>query len=129
MAVDDDDNLYVTDFKLLGLISIGSNETIRKITPEGKVTTIAGTLGIKGSAAGQGASAQFDDPMGMWMGQSNVIYIADTRNSTIRKITPDGVASTFAGVAGKAGKTDGLSSEALFAPLGPLRETRQATRT
>lgn len=84
VAVDSADNLYVTD-----------GYTIRKITPGGVVTTIAGTAGKSGYVDGSGSAARFYDPRDIAIDRANNLYVSDGR--TIRKVTPDGVVSTVAG--------------------------------
>ena len=110
VAVDSTGNSYVADTY---------NHTIRKITPAGLVTTLAGTADTKGSADGTGSAAQFSFPQGMAMGSSGNVYVADTGNSTIRLITPAGVVVTIAGIANSRGVTDGASTVARFYnPMG-----------
>ena len=110
VAVVADGTLYVTD---------ADNQTIRKITPTGVVTTLAGTAGRKGSTDGVGAAARFNLPHGIAMDANGVVYVADTFNHTIRKITPAGSVTTLAGTAGRKGSTDGLGTTALFnSPAG-----------
>ncbi len=104
VAVDDAGNVYVADMY-----------TIRKITPAGVVSTLAGTPRHAGSADGTGASARFSDQnKGLAVDKEGNVYVTDTYNNTIRKITPAGVVTTVAGTAGQAGATDGLGAEALF---------------
>ena len=91
VAVDGAGNVYVADT---------NNDTIRKITPAGVVTTLAGTAGQAGSADGTGAAARFDNPEGVAVDAAGNVYVADTGNDTIRKITPAGVVTTLAGAAG-----------------------------
>ena len=105
MALDRSGNLYVADT---------SNNTIRKITPAGVVTTLAGTAGVSGSADGTGPAAQFDSPRGVAVDGNGNVYVADTFNSIIRKITPAGVVTTLAGMANVGGTTDGTGSAARF---------------
>jgi sugar lactone lactonase YvrE len=91
-----------------------ANNTIRKITPAGVVTTLAGTAGVTGSNNGTGAAAQFNSPQGIIADGSGNVYVADTGNDTIRMITAAGVVTTLAGTAGAAGSTDGTGSAARF---------------
>ena len=105
IAVDTDGNAYLVD---------AGNNTIRKTTPEGLVTTLAGTAGKPGSADGTGTAASFDGPEGIAVDASGNIYVADTYNDTIRKVTSDGVVSTLAGTAGTSGSADGTGATASF---------------
>ena len=110
VAADSAGNIYVADT---------GNQTIRKITPAGVVSTFAGSAGIIGSADGMGSAARFNNPYGVALDGSGNIYVADTVNETIRKITPTGVVSTLAGLAGSIGNADGVGSAArFFAPIG-----------
>ncbi|VDA99012.1 FIG01132568: hypothetical protein, partial [Olavius algarvensis spirochete endosymbiont] len=79
-------NVYVVDH---------GNHRIRKITPEGVVSTLAGT-GTRGHADGIGTEAQFDYPTGVAVDSEGNVYVADHGNHRIRKITPAGVVSIFA---------------------------------
>ncbi|MDI1247906.1 MAG: immunoglobulin domain-containing protein [Lacunisphaera sp.] len=90
------------------------NHTVRKITPAGAVTTFAGTAGLPGSADGTGDAARFDSPQGIVADAAANLYITDTGNHTIRKITPAGVVTTLAGLAGVTGNTDGTGGAARF---------------
>lgn len=106
LAVDRANNVYVADFE---------NHAIRKITPQGVVSTLAGSLGRAGNADGTGASAQFNTPSGLAMDADDNLYVADRGNHTIRKVTPAGVVTTVAGRAGSAGNTDAaIGAGALF---------------
>src|ERR1700690_1660972 len=113
VAADSLGNVYVTD---------SGNDTIRKITPDGVVTTIAGQVGAKGSADGTGTNASFNLPTGIAIDANGYLYVADQFNDTIRKITPAGpnwAVSTLAGQVGMAGLIDGLGTNAEFAtPTG-----------
>ena len=99
---------------------------IRTITPAGVVTTLAAGLG-NGSNDGTGSATQFDNPRGLAVDNSTGnVYMADQNNHTIRKITPSGVVTTFAGLAGNTGSTDGTGSAARFNLLEAWRSTLRA---
>ena len=105
VAVDAAGNVYVAD---------NGNETIRKIAPTGVVSPFAGLTGSPGSTDGAGSSARFNSPFGIAVDAAGNVYVADRGNHTIRKITPAGVVSTLAGLAGSAGSTDGAGNTARF---------------
>lgn len=98
-------NVYVADT---------SNNTIRKITPDGNVTTFAGTPGVQGAADSTNVPPLFRLPYGIAADSNENIYVADEGNSTIRKIASDGTVSTFAGLARSFGSADGTNSTARF---------------
>jgi hypothetical protein len=101
-------NVYVADT---------NNHRIRKITPMGIVTTLAGS-GTADFADGAGAEASFNQPQGVAVDNSGNVYVADTLNHRIRKITPMGVVTTLAG-SGTAAFADGAGAEASFnQPMG-----------
>ena len=104
-AVDIAGNLYVAD---------SYNHVIRKITPGGAVTTLAGSPGTAGSTDGTGDAALFNCPSGVAVDGTGNVYVGDTHNDTIRKITPAGVVTTLAGSPGNAGYADGTGSAAMF---------------
>ena len=105
VAVDSAGNVYVADT---------GNHTIRKVTPAGVVTTLAGLAGSSGSADGTGSAARFNYPPGVAVDSAGNVYVADTGNHTIRKVTPAGVVTTLAGLAGSSGSADGTGSAARF---------------
>jgi hypothetical protein len=110
VAVDNAGNVYVAD---------DGNNTIRKITPCGVVSTLAGLAGSSGSANGTGSAARFSQPFGLTVDSAGNVYVADRDNHLIRKVTPAGVVTTLAGLAGSSGSTDGTGSAARFNfPLG-----------
>ena len=78
------------------------------------VTTLAGTAGVAGSSDGTGAAARFRLPAGVAADSADNLYLADAGNNTIRKITPAGVVSTLAGMAGVTGSADGMGAAARF---------------
>jgi DNA-binding beta-propeller fold protein YncE len=81
LAVDGAGTVYVAD---------SGNHTIRTITPEGMVRTLAGMAGKPGLANGWATNALFNTPMGVAVDSSNNVYVADTGNRLLRRITPDG---------------------------------------
>ena len=95
---DSQNNLFISD---------QSNHKIRKITPDGTVTTFAGS-GAIGSAEGIGTAASFYYPAGMAVDANDNLLVADYGNNKIRKITPNGTVSTFAGT-GVAGAAEGTT--------------------
>jgi arabinan endo-1,5-alpha-L-arabinosidase len=99
-------NVYVADT---------DNDTIRKLTPAGVVSTLAGTAGAAGSADGSGGAVRFNGPSGIAADTAGSLYVADTLNLTVRKITPAGAVSIVAGMAGVSGSADGVGSAARFA--------------
>jgi hypothetical protein len=108
ITIDSSNNLYASDT---------GNKTIRKITPAGVVTTIAGTAGSSGSTDAAGSSARFNSPWDIDIDAAGNLYIADRGNNSIRKLTLSGAtytASTIAGSAGSPGSTDGTGSAARF---------------
>jgi hypothetical protein len=86
LTVDPSGNLYVAD---------RSNACIRKVTPDGGVSTFAGVAGTTGSLDGPATVARFVDPNGIALGPNNYLYVSDQH--CIRKIGPDGVVTTIAG--------------------------------
>jgi sugar lactone lactonase YvrE len=110
-AADGAGNIYVAD---------SYNQTIRKITAAGAVTTLAGTAGMQGSTDATGASARFFQPGDVVADASGTLYVADTGNHTIRRITAAGVVTTFAGLAGSSGSANGSGSSARFNTPGGI---------
>jgi sugar lactone lactonase YvrE len=110
MVTDANGDLFVAD---------SQNHAIRKITTNGVVTVFAGQLGVAGTRDGTGTNAQFNTPSGLAFDALGNLYVADTANHTIRKITPAAAVSTIAGIAGFGGYADGAAGTAQFSsPLG-----------
>ena len=102
VAVDAVGNVYVAD----------TTNKIRKISPDGTVTTLAGT-GDRGSTDGPANTATFKSPTGVTVDAVGNVYVADTDNYKIRKVSPDGNVTTLAGT-GTAGSADGPANTATF---------------
>jgi sugar lactone lactonase YvrE len=114
IQVDDEGFLYVGDY---------NNHTIRRITPTGDVSTLAGLADVPGSDNGPVAQARFKYPHTCLPDGQGNIYVADLGNHAIRKISADGFVSTFAGLPGSGGTNDGLGTLARFAsPWGLVFE-------
>ena len=110
IARDHNGNIFIADI---------ANNTIRKITPDGMVTTFAGLAGTSGTNDGAANVARFNSPNGITVDSAGIVYVADTSNHTIRKITPDGTVTTIAGSAGVSGTKNGLGAAARFnTPVG-----------
>ena len=110
MAVDGTGNLYVADW---------ANNTVRKMTSAGRVTTLAGLAGDAGYADGAGNAARFAHPVGVAVDSVGNLYVTDHGANTVRKVTPAGVVTTLAGSAGNAGSADGTNNAARFSgPYG-----------
>ena len=105
VSVDGNGNLYVADT---------SNHTIRKVTQGGEVTTLAGLAGTPGASDGNGSGARFNNPGGVTVDSYGNVFVADTNNHTIRKISSTGLVTTFAGSAGIIGSGDGPGNAARF---------------
>ncbi|HJV89937.1 MAG TPA: immunoglobulin domain-containing protein [Holophagaceae bacterium] len=95
------------------LVADTYNHTIRRITTAGVVTTVAGLPGQPGATNGAVAVATFSNPSGVAVNASGTIFVADYGNSTVRAIS-GGMVTTFAGVSGTKGSTDGVPTTATF---------------
>jgi len=104
-AVDAAGNVYVAD---------ETNHTVRKISLQNEVTTVAGQAGVPGYRDGVGKDAQFSGPAGLAVDAAGNIYVGDSVNAVIRMITPDGNVTTIAGEHGQHAVVDGIGSEARF---------------
>ncbi|MCC6445634.1 MAG: hypothetical protein IT210_19535 [Armatimonadetes bacterium] len=102
IAVDRVGNLYVAD---------SGNHRVRKITPDDVVTTLAGST--SGYTDAIGAAAKFNVPYGIGVDPAGFVYVADSSNRMVRRISPSGVVTTVAGST-TAGSTDGAGNVAQF---------------
>lgn len=98
-------NVYVVD---------SASHTVRHISPAGTVSTLAGSPNLRGSTDGIGSAARFDGPTAIARAADGMLYVADTRNHTIRRVSTGGLVSIFAGTAGVAGSQNGLGIAARF---------------
>lgn len=103
VTLDPDGNLYVID-----------QHAVRRITPAGVVTTLAGVIGTSGAIDGTGADARFSNPNGIAYGPDGAVYVADSGNRAIRRVTAAGVVTTFAGALGQSGLVDAIGAAARF---------------
>ncbi len=78
------------------------------------ISLLAGGLGGSGNVDGTGTAGRLSSPLGIVVDSTGNLYVADTSNQLVRKVTPAGVMTTLAGAAGKAGSVDGLASTARF---------------
>jgi glucose/arabinose dehydrogenase len=108
VAVGPDGTIYVAD--------AGEAHRVRRLTPDGQVSTLAG--GDRGFADGPGQTARFSTPSGLALAPDGTLFVADTGNNAIRRVAPDGSVTTIAG-GGIAGDADGMGREARFnGPIG-----------
>jgi sugar lactone lactonase YvrE len=103
IAADAAGNVYAVD---------RNSHTLRRITPGGEVTTLAGLAGARGYVDGRGAAARFSEPAGIAVDRDGRIYVSDSRNRVIRRITPSGDVTTFAGQIDPVTQTGAFASPA-----------------
>jgi len=105
IAVDAAGNLYVGDT---------GNNTVRRVSPVGVVTTLAGLAGAVGAVDGKGSAARFSAPRGVAVDAQGNVVVIDTGNSAVRKVAPDGTTVTFAGSLGYPGDQPGTGGQGRF---------------
>lgn len=105
IAKDASGALYVTE---------QSGNVVRRVAPDGTVTTIAGSPGVSGSANGSGSAARFYLPRAIAIGPDGDLYVADAGNSVVRRVTTAGAVSTYAGAPGVYAYVDGPAAAARF---------------
>ena len=111
VALDRTGSLYVAD---------AGNNTIRKISVAGDVSTLAGLAGTRGGVDGTGTTARFDRPSGIAVDAAGIVYVSDSYNHIIRMITTSGAVTTLAGTAGQFGNLDATGPAALLYFPGAL---------
>ena len=109
LAMAKDGTLYISDT---------GNHTIRRRLPNGTVVTLTGTPGNAGSTNGTASAARFNAPLGLALAPNGDLLVADSGNHAIRRVTPAGVVSTFAGGLEQWGAADGKGEQARF--YGPV---------
>ncbi len=114
VQVDASGNLYVSD---------AAGQTVRKISSDFKISTLAGNALSQGSTDGGAATAKFNEPNGLVLNTDNSLLLADTSNAALRQISAVGAVTTFAGTSGSKGSTDATGTAARFsAPVGLARD-------
>jgi sugar lactone lactonase YvrE len=112
IAADGAGNLYVTD---------RVNATLRKILPSGEVRTLAGLADARGTTDGNGAAARLWNPLGVAVDSHGNVFVVENEWKTIRKVTPAGEVTTFAGTSDPTGShVDGLGPAARFTYPGAM---------
>jgi len=104
IAIDRNGNVIIADT---------SNNRIRKLSNDGTVVTTVAGSGAAGLRDGPAGEAEFDGPIAVATDKTGNVFVADSYNDTIRKISPDGTVATYAGT-GTAGYSDGISTSAAF---------------
>jgi sugar lactone lactonase YvrE len=115
LTTDSAGNVYVAD-----AFYIANSQTIRKITPDGVVSTLAGLAGLDGTADGVGSAARFHYPTAVAADARGNVYVADAMNRRLRKVTAAGVVTTLAGSdTAPFGGIDGIGAGVTFDTIMP----------
>ena len=114
LALDGSGNLYVLETQAA---------LLRKVSPSGVVTTLAGQSLASGSVDGAGSAARFNLPQGLAVDAQGNILVADTGNQTLRWVSPEGLVTTLAGFPHVAGSADGQQQNARFYQPSGLAST------
>lgn len=99
-----------------GNVYVADKTCVRKITPSGIVTVLAGSATASGYVNGIGTNARFGDVWGLALDASGNVYVADERNAAIRMITPNGIVSTVAGGNGRGNNNGAVATATFFSP-------------
>ena len=106
------------------IVADRENNVVRRVAPDGAITTIAGSWQWPGLQDGPAEAARFDDPRDVAVAPDGTIYVADAGNGRVRKIAPDGTVSTVAGSDRRGAEwheiRDGPAEQALFQGEGPV---------
>lgn len=107
----------------VGNLYVGDGAAVRKVTPDGVVSTLAGAFNVlPGSTDGAAAGARFSTPDSVALDATGIVYVSDYNNHTVRRIA-GGVVSTFAGVAGVSSRTSGAPAGSLDFPSGLVSDS------
>ena len=115
IAPDETGGAYITDYDA---------NVVQRVDAHGVLSVLAGTSGVAGMANGLGTAAQFNRPTGIARDSNGNLYVADNGNYAVRKITPDGAVSLFAGLMGVSGTSDGTGIAARFTSPGSIAADR-----
>ena len=113
VAVDDEGNVYIADSK---------NNRVRKVSPGGRITTFAGhgQAGLFRRRRPERPRRRLNDPQAVAVDAEGNVYIAEQLGQRVRKVTPGGIITTFAGTGDPTSSGDGgpASSASVFYPMG-----------
>lgn len=110
LAAGPDDTIYITD---------DSATAIQKLSPDGTLSILAGAPGVSGTQDGSGTDTRFTGPSGLAIDSAGNLFVTDAE-TTLRRITREGVVTTLVGQPGQKGYVDGISGVALFRSLGDV---------